>query len=100
MPGKDHTKEQFTDAFEGVHPGPDFHHFHRLPARKGGKQAGKAQNMIEMPVGDQNAVQTAKAQPGAQDLALGPLAAVNKKSLILIADQLGRQTPVNGWCGG
>jgi len=51
-------------------------------------------------VSDQDAVEPAKADPGAEDLALRALAAVDQKPLVTIAHHLGREAAMDGRGGG
>ncbi len=52
-----------------------------------------------MSVRDQDAIQTTKAQTGAQDLALGSLAAVNQEALVSEAKHLRGEAAVDGRSG-
>jgi hypothetical protein len=47
-----------------------------LPPAKGGHQTAQSQNMIQVPMGEQNFVQAAKAQTAFEELPLGSLTTV------------------------
>jgi len=49
--------------------------------------------MVKMTVGEQNVVKALKADPTFEDLALGPLAAIDHETiLIVLNDQRGKST--------
>jgi hypothetical protein len=48
-----------------------------------------------MAVGDQDAVQTLKPDPGFQDLALGSFTAIDQEAVFIMFDNLRSEPPVN-----
>ena len=52
--------------------------------------------MIEVQMGQQHVIQPAKAEPGAHQLALGPLAAIDEKPRRPANDQQCRRAPIGG----
>jgi hypothetical protein len=59
-----------------------------LPASKRGQKAAEAEDVIEVSVGDEDAIEAAKPNSGPEDLALGPFAAVDQESMVAKAHHL------------
>ncbi len=93
-PAQNNAVEQVGDTPHRPPSGEDFHFFHRFPAHERGKQTCKAENVIEMAVGDQDFVESFKADPGFEDLPLGAFPTVNEKAVFVVDDDLGRKPPV------
>ena len=56
------------------------------PQRARGDEPGQPRHVIEMRVGQQHVAEPAKPEPGAQQLALRPLAAIDQKPVRPAAD--------------
>ncbi len=95
-----HTEDQVFDAIQRPAPTVDFQPVHGFPPRKGGDQPAQAQNVIEMAVGEQHALQTPEADPAAQNLPLRPFAAIDEKPLVAPQHDLRGQSPLNRRGGG
>jgi hypothetical protein len=54
--------------------------------------------MIQMTVGDQDAVQAFEANSRLQDLPLSSFSAINQEPVFVVLDDLGSQATVNGGC--
>ena len=61
-----------------------------IPAHECGEQAGQAEDVVEMAVGDENVVQVSEAEAGLQDLTPGALTAVNEEAEFVMLDDLRR----------
>ena len=57
---------------------------HCLPAQQGRNQTSQSQDMIQMAVSDQNAVEALETDPRFKDLALRTLAAVDQKAVLVM----------------
>ncbi|OGO10352.1 MAG: hypothetical protein A2Z66_06185 [Chloroflexi bacterium RBG_13_66_10] len=88
------------NALERPAPGPDLEVVDRFPAGERGEKAGQPEDVVEVTVGDQNAVETAEPDSGAEDLPLSSLAAVDQETLVTVAHHLGGEAAVDGWGGG
>jgi hypothetical protein len=77
------------NALEGEFSGMDLQVVDRLPAQEGGKQSTQPKDVIQVTVGDEDVVEVLESQPGLQDLALGALAAVDEKAMLIMFHQLG-----------
>jgi hypothetical protein len=67
-----------------------------LPAGKGGNQSTQAQDVVQVTVGQQDAVQPFEPQPALENLPLGALTAIYQKPMVLIEHHLGREVPMDG----
>jgi len=52
--------------------------------------------MVQVAMGDQDAVQALETQPGLQDLALGAFATVDQKTELIVDDHLAGKATVDG----
>ena len=84
------------DALQGEGAGIDLELVDRLPTHERREQAGQPQDVIEVTVGDQDAVQAAETEPRSKDLPLRPLAAVDEESVVLEGNDLRRKSAMNG----
>jgi len=60
----DHSVEQVVNALQGCRPGIDFQFADGFPAQVGGNQPANSQNMVQVAVGNQQAVQFLETQTG------------------------------------
>ena len=65
--------------------------------RARGNEPRQPADMVEMRVGQQDMTQPAKAQPGAHQLALGALAAIDQKSIGPVSDIQCRRAALGRW---
>ena len=70
--------------------------------RQGGHQSTEAEQVVEMSMGEQDAVQPTKSEPAPQQLALRALTAVHEKPAVPVQNDQRRQPPLDGGhtCGG
>ena len=68
----------------------------RLQQRQGRDQATQAQQVVEMGVGEQDAIEPAQAEPAPEQLALGPLTAIDQEPALPVHHDQRRQPPVDG----
>ena len=94
-----HAVEQVMDAVERPFATENIQFLDGFPAHECGEQAGQAEDVVEMTVGDENVVQVPEAEAGLQDLTLGALAAVNEEAEFVVLDDL-RRKPAPGRRGG
>jgi len=81
---------QFPHAAQGSHPAVDLHLLHGLPAAEGRGQAAQPEDVIQVAVRQQDALEPLEPEPTAQDLPLGPLAAVDQEAVLAMKQQRGR----------
>jgi hypothetical protein len=81
-------EQQVVDAIQCPLAGIDLHLVERFPAGQGREQAGQPQDVVEMAVGDQDALQPFEAHPRLQDLPLGALSAIHQEAVFIVLDQL------------
>ena len=62
--------------------------FDGFPTREGRKQTGQPQDVVQVPVGDQDVVEALKANPRFEDLALGSLSTVDHEPEFIMFDNL------------
>ena len=62
-----------------------------------GCSRSQAEDVVQMPVREQNPIQSAEPQAAAQQLPLGALAAVDQKAVLVMLYNLCRETAMNGW---
>ena len=79
------------DTVKGGTPGEDIQLINRLPAQEGAEQSAQAQDVIEVSMREKDAREILEARTGLQDLALGPLAAVDQKTIFIMLDNLCRE---------
>ena len=91
-----HPKDELADAFQRPTAAEDLQLFDRLPAREGRDQPCQAQDVVEVTVGDQDAVEALEAQARLEDLALGALAAVDQEAVLVVDDHLGGEAAPDG----
>ena len=72
----------------------------RFQQRQGGDQTADAEQMVEMGVGEQDAVQPTQPEPAREQLALGALAAVHQEPAPPVQDEQRRQPPIDGGHAG
>ncbi|OQC22633.1 MAG: hypothetical protein BWX68_03063 [Verrucomicrobia bacterium ADurb.Bin063] len=68
---------QVADAFERVSAAVDFQAVNGFPTHEGGEQSAKPEDVVEVTVGDEDAVETLEADARLQDLPLGALSAID-----------------------
>jgi len=52
---QNNAEQEIVDAFKGPAPAPDLQSIDGFPAHEGGEKTSQAKDVIEMPVGDQDA---------------------------------------------
>jgi len=93
---QDDTHQQIANSLEGEGPSVDLQLIDRFPSHEGRKQAGQSEDVVEVAVGDENALQAAEPEARSKDLSLGALSAVDQEAMILIGDDLRRKATVDG----
>ena len=83
---QNHRIEQVLNALKRRAPAVNFEILNGFPAHKGCKPTGQPENMVEMAVGDQDAVESFKTDPGLEYLTLRAFAAVNQKTEFIMFD--------------
>jgi hypothetical protein len=78
------NSHQVSDSLQRPGPAVDLHLINGFPPAKGGSQAAQAEDMIQVAVSEQDAVQSFEPQTAAQDLALRTLTAVDEKSVLTV----------------
>src|SRR5574337_1079755 len=74
------AEQQIVNALERGLAGVQLKIVDRFPAHKGGKQARQAEDVIEVGVGDEDAVEALEADAALKNLALGAVAAIHQKA--------------------
>ena len=87
-----HAVQQIVDAVERRAPAKNFQLIDRFPAQKSGQQSTQSQNMIQMPVREQNARQAFETSARLQDLALCALPTVHEETVFIVADDGSRKS--------
>src|SRR5574341_75089 len=82
------AEQQIVNALERGLAGVQLKIVDRLPAHKGGKQARQAEDVIEVGVGDEDAVEALEADAALKNLALGAFAAIHQKAVLVVHDHL------------
>jgi hypothetical protein len=77
------------DALQGRSTGVNLNLVDRLPTGKGGHETGKAEDMIQVAVSDENTVQALKTEARFEYLALRTLSTIYKKSILIMDYHLG-----------
>src|SRR5690606_37624850 len=67
----------------------------RLQQRQGGDEAAEPEQMIDVAMGQQHAIEAAQAEAALQQLALRALAAVDQKAAPFVHDEERRQPPLD-----
>jgi hypothetical protein len=88
MASQNDAEEEIVDTFKGPSASPDLQAIDGFPAHESGKQPRQTEDVIEMPVGDQDPVETPKSDPRLQDLALRSLTTIDQEPVISITDDL------------
>ena len=83
---KDNLHQQ-VHTRQGHGPAVDVELLQRLPAPQSRSQPAQPKDMVEMPMGQQNFIQPAKAKPGAQELALRALSTVDHEAMLVYHHQ-------------
>ena len=65
--------------------------FQCFPAAQRAGKTAQSQNVIQMAMGQEDAIETAKAQPATQELALRALATVDHEAMLVTHHQRGRE---------
>ena len=81
--------QQVVDTVERGAPAEDLELVDRLPAQECAEQTAEAQDMIEMPVCQQDPRQVLEACAGLQDLTLRAFAAIDQKTILAMFDDQG-----------
>ena len=87
----EHHPHQLAHPAQRPRAAPNLHLLDGLPPAEGGRQSAQPQDVIQMAVGQQNALQPLEAQPAAEDLALRALAAVDQKTILAMHHHRRRQ---------
>ena len=95
-----HAIEQVMDAVERPLAAVNIKFLDRFPAHERGEQSCQAEDVVQVPVGDENIVQVPESDPGLQNLALGALAAVDQEAEFVMLYDLSGQPPLCGGGGG
>ena len=91
-----HAVQQVADTLQRVRAAVNLEAVNGFPAHEGGEQPAKPENVVEVSVGDEDAVEALKADAGLQDLALGTLAAVDQEAVLILLDEVGGQVALGG----
>ncbi len=91
---QDHTVDQVMDPVEGGAAAEDIQLLDRLPAHECGHQTGQPEDMVEVTMRQQDAGQVLEPGTRLQDLALGALPTIHQKSIFIMFDDLGRESPL------
>jgi hypothetical protein len=83
------------DTFKRIFASIDIQIIDRFPARECGKQPAQSQYVVQVTVGDQDVIQIFKSQPGLQYLALGALATIDEKAILIMFKHLGGKPAPN-----
>ena len=78
-----HDFHQRTHAGDGAGAAVDVEFFQRFPTTQRACQPAKPQDVVQMTVGQEDAIQTTKAQTAAQELTLGAFAAVDHEAVFV-----------------
>ena len=97
--GADRVEEIAAGERHGLAAADDLQRAVDLVELASGEEARQPRYMIEMKVGQQHVAEPAKAEPGAHQLALCPLAAVDEKPGWPAGDQQGGRAPLGGGHG-
>jgi len=65
----------------------DRHHVGALPQSQGRKQTGNAEHVVEMTMGQQDAIEASKTGAAAQQLTLGTLPAIHQDAVSSCLDE-------------
>lgn len=94
-----HAVDEVVHAFHRVSAAVNVYFLDGFPPHEGGNETRKTQDMIQMPVREQNVVQAFKPNPGFEDLALGTLTTVNHEAVLAVFDNQRRKPSFNGGRG-
>lgn len=67
----------------------------RLPSGKSRDQPSQSEDVVEMTMCDQDAIETPEPDSRPQNLSLGALATINQESLVAVGQDLSGKAPVD-----
>ena len=76
------------DSIQRGAPAEDIQFIDGFPAQECAEQAAQPQDVIEMPVCEENAVEVLEACARLQDLTLRPFATIDQKTVLIMFDNL------------
>ncbi len=91
---QDHAVHQVMDPVQRGATAEDIQLVDRLPAHERGHQPAQSQDVIEMAVGEQDAGQVLEPRARLQDLTLGAFTTIHQKTIFVVLDDLGRESPL------
>ena len=100
FPGAEYDAHKLTYALQRPHAPIDLHVLHGFPAPKRAGQSAQAEDMVEMPVRQQDVVQPLEANAAAQELPLGAFAAIDQEAVFAVNQHRCRQPTLCRRSGG
>ena len=91
-----YLEQQVVNAVKRGSAAVDLQLLDGLPAHERGEQPAEAQDVVEVSVGDEDAVEPLEAYPRLQDLPLRALAAVHQEAVLVVLHQVGGQVAFGG----
>ncbi len=81
-------------------PAENLEFVNRLPAQERAEQTAQPENVIEMTMREQNAIQVFESQTRLQDLPLRAFAAIHQKAILVVLHHLRRKSALGRRGGG